>query len=276
MPAAYSVTMFVFSKVYLHLANPGFWVFGLLLAGTVLLWTRWRRAGRWVVTATMAFVALVTVLPVGAAMLAVLEDRFPVVLEPEAPVHGIVVLGGSVNQFITEARGQPALTERAERLTETVALARRFPEARIVFTGGSASVTRPDVKETMVARMFFQGMGVDPARLVLEEESRNTFENAVFTRRLVDPKPGERWLLVTSADHMPRSVGAFRQAGWELVPYPVDYRTAGLGALRPGTNMIAGLRWFADALREYMALAVYRVLGRTDALFPGPTPDPTR
>lgn len=270
------MAMFVFSKIYLYLANPGFLVFGLLLAGTALLWTRWRRAGRWVVTATVAFVALVTVLPVGAAMLAVLEDRFPILLEPEPPVHGIVVLGGSVNQFITEARGQPALTEGAERLTEAVALARRFPEALIVFTGGSGSVTRPDVKEAMVARMFFTGMGIDPARLVLEDGSRNTFENAVFTRRLVDPKPGERWLLVTSADHMPRSVGAFRKAGWEPVPYPVDYRTAGLGALRPGTNMISGLGSFAHALREYMALAVYRVLGRTDALFPGPTPDPTR
>jgi uncharacterized SAM-binding protein YcdF (DUF218 family) len=265
--------MFVLSKVYLYLSSPGVWAFGLLLAGTVLLWTRWRRAGRWLLTATVAFIAVVTVLPAGPAMLIVLENRFPTLIEPEPPVHGIIVLGGSVDQFVTQARGQPALTDGAERLTEAVTLARLFPDARIVFTGGSGRLTRQDVKETTVATMFFARMGLDPDRLELEEDSRNTFENAVFTRRMVGPKPEERWLLVTSAGHMARSVGAFRKAGWEPIPYPVDYRTTGFGALRFGTDMVSGLGTFSVALREYMALAVYRALGRTDTLFPAPRPE---
>jgi uncharacterized SAM-binding protein YcdF (DUF218 family) len=180
------------------------------------------------------------------------------------------VLGGTVNQFVSAYRGQPALTDGAERLTEAVGLARRFPDARVVFSGGSGIVARQDLKEAEVARTFFAQMGVDPARLTFESQSRNTYENAVFTRDQVGPKPGERWLLVTSATHMPRAMGCFRAAGWTVEAYPVDFSTAGMGNLGPSFDMTGGLESLSAALREYMALAVYRVLGRTKSLFPAP------
>ncbi|MPY68517.1 MAG: YdcF family protein [Alphaproteobacteria bacterium] len=262
--------MFVLSKIYLFVTNPGFWLMLLLAGGVALLWTRWQWAGRRILTAVVLFIVAIAVVPVGGMMIAVLEERFPPVRGLDGAVDGIVVLGGTVNQFVSAFWGQPALSDGAERLTETVALARRHPSARIVFTGGSGAVLDQEMKETEVARLFFRQMGLDPERILFESESRNTYENAVYTRALIKPAPGERWLLVTSAAHMPRSVGAFRAAGWALTPYPVDYQTVGLSGLRPSFDMIGGLASFSSALRECMALAVYRALGRTKTLFPAP------
>lgn len=262
--------MFVLSKIIVFLLQPGLWLTLLLVGGTALLWTRWRRAGRWIVTAATVFIAAVAVLPLGLYMIGPLEDRFPVVRELAGPVHGIVVLGGAVQQHVTRYRGQPALTGGAERMTEFVALARRFPQARLVFSGGSGLLFDPAAKESETARLFFAQMGIAPARILFEADSRNTYENAVYTFRLVRPKPGERWVLVTSAMHMPRAVGVFRKAGWTPVPYPVDFQTYGPDQAGFGINMLSGLVTLSVGLREWAALAAYRILGRTDAIFPAP------
>ena len=262
--------MFVLSKIALIVLNMGVWLLVLLLGGTALLWTRWRRVGRWILTGTCLFIAVPSILPIGQMMIATLEDRFPVVEEIKGPVDGIVVLGGTVQQLVTKYRRQPALTDGAERLTEFVALARRFPAAKLVFSGGSGLLTHQDVKETDTARLFFRQLGLDTTRILFEGDSRNTYENALYSYRLAKPKPDERWLLVTSAMHMPRAVGAFRKAGWTITPFPVDFHTYGPAQRSFGFNMLSGLGSLAPALREWAGLAVYRLLGRTDTLFPAP------
>ncbi len=262
--------MFTFSKIFLMLTNPGVVVPIVLALGSVLLLTRWRRAGTWLMGLLTAIILLLSVLPVGRSMIALLENRFPVVVTIAQPFAGIIVLGGTINQFLTRERGQPALTEGAERLTEFVALARAHPRARLVFTGGSGSLVRQDVKEADAARLFFQQMGLDTKRVVFEDGSRNTLENAVYSKALVKPRDGERWVLITSAKHMPRSVGVFRKAGWSLIPYPVDFQTGWPSRYALGLNMVAGLGSFQVGLREWMGLAAYRLMGRTDELFPAP------
>ena len=173
------------------------------------------------------------------------------------------MLGGAVEQDLTEAHGIPALNGAAERMTETVALALRHPQARVVFTGGSSAVIPGGVR-------LFADLGLPEARLTFEQESRNTYENAVLTRRLVQPRAEELWLLVTSASHMPRAVGCFRAAGWSVVPWPVNYTTAADPALWwrwPFPTRLNHAEW---ALREWVGLVSYRLMGRTDALFPAP------
>lgn len=262
--------MFLLSKIFNFLAHPGVWIGFLLFLGTALLWSRWHRAGRWILTATMAFVAVLTALPVGLLMIQSLEDRFPIVKSLSGPVHGIVVLGGSVNQLTTKFRGQPSLTGAAERMTEFVALAKKYPKARLAFSAGSGLVFGQEVKETDVARQFFAQMGLDTTRIIFEDQSRNTYENAVYSYKLLRPKPGENWVLVTSASHMPRSVGAFRKAGWDPIPFPVDFTTFGPDQMQVGINMVVRLSQFGIGLRAWSALLVYRLLDRTDALFPAP------
>lgn len=264
--------MFVLSKIFLFLLSPGLWLLALLLVGTALLWTGWRRAGRAILSGTCVFIAIPSIFPIGNLMIAALEDRFPVVKDLPGPVDGIVVLGGTVQQLVTRYRGQPSLTDGAERLTEFAALAKRFPGARLLFTGGSGLLQHQDIKETDTARQLFAQLGLDTSRIAFEGESRNTYENAVFSFRSIRPQPDQKWVLVTSAMHMPRAIGVFRKAGWRIAPYPVDFHTYGPEQRGLGFNMLAGLGAFSLALREWAGLVVYRLLGRTDAIFPAPQP----
>ena len=105
---------------------------------------------------------------------------------------------------------------------------------------------------------------------MLETRSRNTEENAVFTKELVQPKPGERWLLVTSAQHMPRAIGCFRRAGFPVEAYPVDWHTRRALRLAPMETLSGGLGRLDNAVHEWIGLVSYWLTGRTSELLPGP------
>ena len=227
--------------------------------------------GRWMITGTMIFILVLTVFPIGLLMTERLENRFPVQNNIQGPIDGIVVLGGTINQFATKYHGQPSLTAGAERLTEFIALAKRFPMAKLLFSGGSASYLYPDIKEADTARLFFKQMGLDTGRVMFEDKSRNTFENAIYSYKMAKPKPIERWVLITSASHMPRSIGVFRKAGWKAIPFPVDYSTFGPMQSRIDFDFTQGILRFGQALREWTALFLYWCLDRSDDVFPEPT-----
>ena len=160
--------------------------------------------------------------------------------------------------------------EPAERVTDAVGLALRYPNARIVFSGGNANLFSGP-SEADFAVSFFESLGVPRDRITLETQSRNTAENAVFTKRLIAPKPGERWLLVTSAYHMPRAIGAFRQAGFPVEAYPVNYQTAGWEDLWVFSgSLMGGIGGTDQAVHEWLGLFAYWVTGRIPVLFPGP------
>nr|WP_244669223.1 YdcF family protein [Rhodobium orientis] len=198
-----------------------------------------------------------------------LESRFPRVTEVVTPPTGIVVLGGAVDTVRTERHGQVALAESAERVTAAAALARRFPEARIVLSGGQVAIFPGTVQEADAMVTLMASLGVHSRRPVLEDRSQNTWQNAVYSLDLAKPQPGERWLLVTSAFHMPRAIGVFRKAGWTgITAYPVDYRSTSdhLGF----TSVSRGLRFTDIAVREWIGLVAYYLTGRTDSLLPGP------
>lgn len=260
---------FFLSKMFWFLAVPSNLLVLLAVLGTGLLFTRWRRTGRAACAASALGLVVAGFLPLGVFLLGPLENRFarPPADAPAPDV--ILVLGGALDTDLTMVRGVVSLTDAGARMTEAVALARRYPEARLVFSGGSGRLVGAGTPESAAAQLFFRQMGVDPARLSFESRSRNTHENAVFTRDLFQPKPGERWWLVTSAFHMPRSMGIFRQAGLPVTPWPAHYYTA------PGKfrwfEVSYGLRLTEVGLREWIGLAAYWLSGRTDALFPGPS-----
>lgn len=261
---------FVLSKVLWIAAAPTNLLLGLAVLGAAgaLAGRRW--GPRVAFAAVLALVGC-GVLPVGRLMLRPLEDRFPQPsLDGPAPA-GIVVLGGPIDQVTGAARGQVTLRDAATRLTAGVALARRFPGAVLVYTGGSNALLSEVGGEAADAERLWVDLGVDPARVLIEDASRNTEENARFTRDLVHPKPGQRWILVTSAYHMPRSVGLFRAAGFDVLPFPVDYRSTGTAHdLAPTAEISAGLGRLDVAAREWIGLLAYRASGRIADLVPGP------
>lgn len=216
-----------------------------------------RRRLVWFVVPVLAIIA---VLPVAALLALPLENRYPQPAPPDR-VDGIVVLGGGLDGPLSDARGQPALTEAAERLTAAVALARRYPEARIVFSGGEGTLLPQGHAEADASVAFFTALGVPRERLIIENRSRNTWENALFAREAAQPKPGEAWLLVTSAWHMPRALGCFRRVGWEVLPWPVDYRT-NPRRLVPGFALGENLAALDLVAKEWVGLAAYWAMGR--------------
>ncbi len=259
--------MFLLSKILGFLAEPGNLAMAALLAGAVLLFTRRWRLGRALVAGAAVAVAVCAVLPLDLWLDHWLEDRFPPSPLP-AHVDGIVVLGGAVDPELSAARGQPTIKAAADRVTALVALAHRYPAARVVYTGGAGDPLAPAATEAPEVRRLLDGMGIDTARITFESASRNTRENALFSRALMRPRPGEVWLLVTSALHMPRAVGAFRAVGWTVWPDPVDYLTP--RAVPPLRFTLKGL-WDLDKVdHELAGLAYYRLRGWTDSLLPSP------
>ncbi|MGY6646733.1 MAG: YdcF family protein [Salinarimonas sp.] len=263
---------FIISKIVWFLLAPSnllalLVALGLLLASL----TRARRSGLALAGIACAGLFLFGMTPLASLAMRTLEARFPVAEPLTGTVHGIVVLGGSQDPDASIALGQPVLNEAAERLVVGLELARRFPDARVLLSGGSGALAGNDTSEARAGALMLESLGLDPVRILIEERSRNTHENAVFSRDVAQPQEGETWLLVTSAFHMPRSVGVFREAGFEVVPYPVDFRTMGRDGGLPGFATISdGLRRFDVAMREYVGLVAYRLTGRTDALFPAP------
>lgn len=262
---------FYLSKIFWFVTAPVNLLMFAMILGSIALALRWWRSGRALVIFVTAGYVLFGFLPFHVWLLRPLEDRFPHPDLAGKEIAGIIVLGGAVDPYITNTRGVIQLDLGASRMTEAAALARRYPKARLVFAGGSAALLGSPFTEAGVADRLFKSLGVEPGRLTMESRSRNTYENAIFTRELVKPQPGQTWLLITSAFHMPRSVGIFRKAGFPVVPYPVDYRTRGTSReyWAPSRNVGKGLRQTDIAVREWFGLAAYYVTGKTSALLPG-------
>jgi uncharacterized SAM-binding protein YcdF (DUF218 family) len=262
---------FILSKVLGFFAAPSDLLIAFGLLGVVLLATRWARLGKYLMLASLLALAVIGLSPLGNALIIPLEQRFPPWDDTRGPPDGIVVLGGAITPDVSAARNDIALNEAAERVTATVALARRYPEARIVYSGGSGALIFREGSEAVIAVRAFESLGIPPERIIAEEQSRNTVENAVFSLLLAMPRPGERWLLVTSGYHMPRAMGIFRQAGFPVEAYPVDWRTRGpQDALRPFSTLGSGMERTDTAVREWVGLLVYWLTGRSASLFPGP------
>jgi uncharacterized SAM-binding protein YcdF (DUF218 family) len=243
------------------LFQPSNALFILLVLGGLCRLAGRRRVGAWLLGISTAGLAAIVLLPLSSLLASPLETRFP---QPRLPAHvdGIITLGGVISSQGTERWHQPQLNEHAERLTEAIALARRHPEATLLVSGGHWD---PDDRrgEAEIARDLLVQLGQPLDRALFENNSRTTWENAVFSHDLARPRPGQAWVLVTSALHMPRAVGVFRAVGWDVIPYPVDYMP------RPSW---AGVGYRLDAfdavVREWAALAMYHARGRTQTLLP--------
>jgi uncharacterized SAM-binding protein YcdF (DUF218 family) len=265
--------LFTLSKVLTILLQPSSLAVLAIAAGIWLL-TRGarRRLGAKLAIGGLAYLVVVGIVPIGNALILPLEQRFAGVERPKAEdrIDGIIILGGFEDGWVSAGRGGLAVNESAERLTEGLRLARQHTEAKVVFTGGVGKLWG-SLEATRAVAAFLRDAGIDENRLVIEGRSRNTQENVLYTAELIGRNPGDRWVLVTSAFHMPRSVGIFRKNGFDVIPYPVDYRTRGVEDLRrPFESIPAGLQRTDLAVKEWAGLIAYRLMGRIDSFFPAP------
>ena len=260
---------FTASKIFWMVAAPANLLALLLVLALVLMLFKRRRTAGLVTGFVTAVLIAVWLLPVGDWLLRPLEDRFP---RPELPasVAGILVLGGTGDGLVTESRGTPTLNGSSERLVAMVRLSRHYPDAPVIFSGGSGRLIGDEPSESEVLQWVLEDLGIDPGRFIWESRARTTSENAALTRALVPEDEDGAWLLVTSAWHVPRSVATFRAAGWSVIPYPVDYRTSAEEDHLPTFSVSEGMRLLNLASREWIGLLAYRLTGRSAELFPGP------
>ncbi|MDX1057337.1 YdcF family protein [Sinorhizobium medicae] len=261
--------MFLVSKIFWFVAQPLSLAFLMLLVGVLLMLTRFRRTGGGISVFGLAVLFITLFTTAGSYFLQILEDRFPRPSPEPAELACMIVLGGAFENVVMASRGGIEMNQAAERFVETLRLARAHPGARILVSGGDGSLSGIYEGDAHASAAFFGTFGIGPERLIREGESRTTFENARNTRHLLRENGLDRCALVTSAYHMPRSVGLFRANDIEVTPWPVDYRTS--GKVRLGvdfTQPSLNAQLATTAAKEWTGLLAYYLLGRTQTLLP--------
>ena len=261
---------FILSKTAAFFLLPSNLLIAAGLVGIALLATRFRRAGLRVVVASLVLIALFGFSPLGGVLSHMLESRFPPWDASRGAPDGIVVLGGGIASNLSHEYDEPMLTGDGGRITAIAKLARAYPNARIVYSNGDASLLGTGKTDSEYLYRLLDSFGIARERVTLEPRSRNTFENAVFSKEVAKPKPGERWLLVTSAQHMPRAVGCFRQAGFPVEAYPAAWKTRAHFNVTPVGVLSAGLNSLDLATHEWIGLIAYWLTGKTGTLLPSP------
>ncbi len=255
---------FIIAKLVGALLRAETWLVIALAVLLIALLRQKHRTALWTTTITFVCVVALCVFPVGGSLLARIERTYPA--NPTLDkIDGIIILGGGGDLDVFRRWGHPELSEGADRFTAALALAKRHPEAVVVFTGGSGAlrdVLDTEKSEGDLAKAFFAAQGISVPRLIIEAESRNTAENAQLSFNLIKPEASQSWALITSAFHMPRALRSFETAGWQNVTaFPVDYRTASFED-HTGWNFERNLSSLNILIRELVGQLAYRLTSR--------------
>lgn len=256
------------SKVVWALISPDSLLLILWLGGFALLLLGAQRYAKILLGCAGGFALAVALLPLGDWLITPLESRFPPLERLPDKVDGIIVLGGFVDTLRSQAWQQTQSNQAAERLWAFAALARHYPDAQLLFSGGSGALTEQTLKEADKLPALLQEAGLGSRALTLEDQSRNTYENVLLSKAMAAPQPQQRWLLITSAAHMPRSVGIFCAQQWPVIPYPVDYRSDRDRLWRVELRFAEHLQDLRDASREWIGLLAYYFTGKTASFLP--------
>ena len=254
---------FIASKTIGMAARAETWALLAMAVGLIALYRNHTAQAKLWLTLTFAATLLLTMFPLGDLLLANLESQYPA-NPPVTRVDDIIILGGDEDLDAYRRWGGTEVNEAGERLIAAVALSRQYPDARLIYTGGTASLggdADPQDPSVMM-RDAWIALGVAPSRITLEQASRNTAENAKMTLALIQPKPGQTHLLVTSAWHMPRAMETFQRNGWTgLIAWPVDFRSGRINS-GPGWRLDKNLTALNIALKECAGRLAYWVAGQ--------------
>lgn len=261
---------FILSKTVAFLFLPSNLLILLGLAGVALIAIGRKRIGTFLAATGLILLAAAGFLPVGGLLTHALESRFPPWDASRGAPDGIVVLGGAIASELSREFGEPVVGGDGNRIVALAKLARAYPSARIVYSGGDASLLGDKPPESSFVYPLLDNLAVPRSRVTLETRSRNTAENALFAKDLIDPRPGERWLLVTSAQHMPRAIGCFRKVGFPVEAYPVGWRTRRTAEPIWSRSLSNGLAQLDAAAYEWLGLISYWATGKTAELLPSP------
>lgn len=261
---------FILSKLAWGLLSPTNLIVLLFTLATILLFLNRAKAAKRILLPTALLSLSVLLYPLGDMLIYPLESRFSKPAELPESIDGIIVLGGGEELKLSLSWHTQELGNGGDRYVAAAILAKQYPETQVIFSGGSGSLLFQGVNnEGSIAHILLTNLGVNKQRLIIESQSRNTFENFQLMKPLL-PKSDGVYLLVTSAFHMPRSVAIARKQGIEVIAYPVDYRSNTPQYRQWDFNLFEHLEVLEPAWREWIGLTVYYWTGKTSSWLPKP------
>ncbi len=259
---------YTLSKMAWAFLSPLNLIYLLVTFGLLIRFLGGRIGGKMLGTGLILFI-LCGFFPVGHNLVVYLETRYD--LAPALPdrVDGIIVLGGVFDTYIAKETQQSAATDNIDRMIGFLDLVRKHPRARLVFSGGAGNPLSPLHKEAENVQAFFKTIGLNPERVLYEDNSRNTYENIAFSKEMLNPDQGEKWVLVTSAYHMPRAGASFLAQGWHIIPYAVDPRTDRQYRLfAPRFDVSRNFELLELGMKEVLGTLVYYLSDKSVLPFP--------
>ena len=259
---------FYISKLTWLLVSPDSLLLVLIILSLVFLYVGKQKLAKLILSTASGFLIIIAFLPVGEWLLYPLESRFQT--NPNLPdkIDGIVVLSGAENAELSHMWNQVELNAAIERDLTFMTIAKQYPNAKLLFTGGTGSLTKQEYKSADVAKNLFKQLSFDTAKIIFERKSRNTYENIIYSKDLVKPIKNENWVLITTGWHMPRSVGIFCKAEWPVIPYPVDHQSNKENLVRIDFDLANNLYELKTAIKEWLGLFAYYLSGKTTSFFP--------
>jgi uncharacterized SAM-binding protein YcdF (DUF218 family) len=262
-------TLFFFlSKLIWLLISPDSLLLILILVALVFLYLGKQQLAKKTLSIVSGLLIIIAFFPVGEWLLYPLESHFQTTPTLPDKITGIIALSGAEDAELSHIWQQVELGSAAERDLTFLSLAQQYPKAKLVFTGGTGSLTKQEYKGADVAKKLFEQLGANTIEMIFERESRNTYESAIYSKKIVKPEKGENWILITTGWHMPRSVGIFCKAEWPVIPYPVDHQTNKDNLLRISFNLSNNLQTLKIAIKEWLGLFAYYLSGKTISFLP--------
>ena len=258
---------FYLSKILWLILNPFNIFIFITLFSISLYFFNLRRVSLIIFLINFIFIAFISFIPIGSFLIYKIEKEHHSHIKIPEIVDGILILGGATDPLLFKEYDQMSLNDSAERLVESVMIIKKFEKAKVIFSGGSGVVNRPDLDHSQVAKSFYKTIGIETNKIIFEDESRNTYENIIYSKKIANPKINENWLLITSASHMKRALLIADKNNWKLIPYPVDFKNIKNFKLIPNLELLKNLNSFQQGTHEWLGLISYYLMGRTFKVF---------
>ena len=259
---------FYISKLVWLFFSPDSLLLILMIFSLILLYIGEARLAKITLSITSLLLVLIAFFPIGEWLLYPLESRFQT--NPTLPkkIDGIIVLSGAENPELSSIWKQVELNAAAERDLTFIRLAKKYPNSKLIFTGGSGSLTKQEFKGADIAEKMFRQLDFNTGKIIFERDSRNTYENIIYSKNIIKPNKNENWILITTGWHMPRSVGISCKSGWPVIPFPVDHQTKKDDLFRIDFDLSKNLKTLKTGMKEWMGLFAYYLSRKTTAFFP--------
>ena len=258
---------FFLSKFLWIFINPFSIFFFFLFISILLLLFRYKKSSTYILIINFIFISIIAIFPIGKVTIQLLERNYYGEINYPQNIDGILILAGATNPYLSNEYDSINLNSSAERLIESVFLIKKYKNANVIFSGGSGSLSNSDLSHAKVAKKFFSKMELDIENIIFEDQSRNTYENILFSKKIAKPKKNQNWLLVTSAAHMHRSILICEKNNWKVIPYPVDFTQVKKISFYPNLNFLGNVNAFQQSFHEWLGLISYYFMGRTSKIF---------